>query len=69
MPQERNSGKSSVFKTRCDKEHKASLKCVEDNYGSPDSGSACRAFFVSYKECRRAEHAAILKARNPDNIF
>jgi len=44
----------------CVEESKASLKCIEDNY--PDR-SKCKAFFDTYKECKKAALTAIRDER------
>jgi hypothetical protein len=44
----------------CVEESKASLKCIEDNY--PDRGP-CKAFFDTYKECKKKALQAIREER------
>lgn len=41
------------FLTNCAGEHKASLKCIEENYSNR---AACQPFFDTYKECRAEEN-------------
>ena len=57
---------TSVFSSTCAVERRASLGCIEDNYGDPSSHAKCREFFEKYKECTGAERIARLKRNNPD---
>jgi hypothetical protein len=49
-----SSGKQrSKFATDCSTQHRASLACIEQNYGNKD---VCQNFFNDYISCRREEH-------------
>ena len=48
----RGQQRSKLF-TDCSKEHRESLKCINDNMGDKDP---CNSFFDAYKKCRTEEH-------------
>ena len=47
-------GAKSKLITDCRVQHRASLKCIEENYENKQQ--ACADFFEAYKQCRRDEH-------------
>ena len=48
------------WKTGCSEPQKLALACVEK---PPGDRRACASLFDAYRECRKEEHAATIKAR------
>jgi len=53
--------KQSKLVTSCKELAAASYKCLENN--ATEGQTICKAHFDAYKECRKAEHTAIIEER------
>jgi hypothetical protein len=56
------SSSTMAFVQTCSAERKASLQCIEDNYGDThEKSDICKKFFDDYKECTGRERMARLE--------
>ena len=61
------SSSTMKFAQSCANERKASLRCIEDNYGEThEKSDACKKFFDEYKECTARERLERMRKNNPN---